>query len=62
MAAPLPDTDPWSRRFTRRLMELQPELDLDAAIRACLEVMPSSSDLKPEEAAEVYHFANPHLK
>jgi hypothetical protein len=43
-------------------MELQPELDLDAAIRACLEVMPSSSDLKPEEAAEVYHFANPHLK
>jgi hypothetical protein len=51
--------DAWSQVFARRLLELQPQLELADAIRACIEVLPSAADLDPEQAAEIFHFWNP---
>jgi hypothetical protein len=51
--------DAWSQTFARRLLELQPQLDLADAIRACIEVLPSAADLDAEQAAEIFHFWNP---
>lgn len=52
----------WSQSFARRLLELQPQLDLAGAIRACVEVLPEAYELDPEQAAEVFDVWNPPVR
>ena len=48
-----PKTD-WLMRFVARLLELKPELTPAAAVMVAIEAFDKSSEVDPDEAAQIY--------